>query len=301
MRSVRSSLSCRSLEAGVIGAMSLMPVTASEATVVRFDTDQGVIDMTLYDALAPATVANFLNYVTSTRYDGTFVHRSAVTQLGDPFVIQGGGFTYDEVSNTAPGISLDPPVVNEFGLSNTRRTVAMARQGGAVNSATSQWFVNMGDNSFLDTVDEGFTVFGAVMGDTMDVVDNIAALPRFNLGGAPFNEVPLEDNGATPLAQSLVFVNSATVLNLLEGDANMDNAVGQDDLNAVLLNWGASGARWDTGDFNGDATVGQDDLNAVLLNWGSTLAEPGSTSVPEPGSLALMALTGAALVRRSRG
>jgi len=100
-------------------------------------------------------------------------------------VIQGGGYRYNPANNTAPHIDTQPPIVNEFGVSNTRGTVAMAKLGGDPNSATSEWFVNLADNSAnLDTQNGGFTVFGRVIGDGMDVVDQIATLPRANFGGA---------------------------------------------------------------------------------------------------------------------
>jgi cyclophilin family peptidyl-prolyl cis-trans isomerase len=132
-----------------------------------------VIVVELWPDIAPCTVNNFLAYVESGRYDGTFIHRSV-----DGFVIQGGGFFYEEASDTFSGILLDPPVPNEPGASNRRGTIAMARLGGQPDSATSQFFVNLGDNVFLDSVDGGFTVFGEVVAPSMAVVDAIAALPR---------------------------------------------------------------------------------------------------------------------------
>jgi peptidyl-prolyl cis-trans isomerase A (cyclophilin A) len=109
--------------------------------------------------------------VDSGRYDNVVIHRSI---LG--FVIQGGLLSIDDQQNTVSRIITDPNIVNEFSISNTRGTIAMARVGGQVNSANSQWFINAGNNSSLDSVDGGFTVFGRVLDDGMDVVDAINAL-----------------------------------------------------------------------------------------------------------------------------
>jgi cyclophilin family peptidyl-prolyl cis-trans isomerase len=106
------------------------------------------------------------------------------------FVIQTGGF---EALLSVPEVVTKPPVNNEFRISNTRGTVAMARAAGQTNSATSQWFVNLADNSRLDTVDGGFTVFARVRGNGMTVVDKIAQLPVITNFDAPFNELPVRD------------------------------------------------------------------------------------------------------------
>ncbi|MEM9301622.1 MAG: peptidylprolyl isomerase [Pseudomonadota bacterium] len=169
-------------------AALLLLLVATTATgqnpVVSVATPVGDFQIELRRDTAPNTVANFLNYVSSGRYEDSFIHRS------DPgFVIQGGGFTF---SGFVPiSIEADDPIANEFGLSNVRGTVAMARRAGSPDSATSQWFINLGDNRSLDDVDGGFTVFGEVIGDGMDVVDAIAALPTFDTGS--FRELPLID------------------------------------------------------------------------------------------------------------
>jgi len=137
------------------------------------ETDLGPIPIELYPNMAPATVANFTQYALAGDYDGTVVHRSV-----PGFVIQGGGFR--DGGGAYVAIPTDPPLVNEPCLSNTRGTVAMARIGGQPNSATSQWFVNLVDNPSLDGVDGGFTAFGRVVGEGMDVAEAIAALPVFD-------------------------------------------------------------------------------------------------------------------------
>lgn len=157
---------------------TVLAQSANSQTIVNVSTSVGDFSIELFDSAAPATVANFLSYVTSGRYDGTFIHR---TEPG--FVVQGGFYGFDEPNNFLTTIELDPPVINEFNQSNTRGTLAMAKLANDPNSATSQWFVNLADNgSNLDNQNGGFTVFGRVIEPGMTVVDGIAALPRFALG-----------------------------------------------------------------------------------------------------------------------
>jgi cyclophilin family peptidyl-prolyl cis-trans isomerase len=176
----------------LIGIIALVLSTSvSTATVVTMNTTMGNIDIELFDSVAPLTVTNFLNYVQDGDYVNSFIHRSS-----PGFVIQGGGFQYaDSVFSAIPA---DDPIVNEFSLSNLRGTLAMAKLPGDPDSATSQWFINLGDNSpFLDTQNGGFTVFGRVTGSGMDVVDAIAAIPVYDFTSIDpaFGELPL--NGYT--------------------------------------------------------------------------------------------------------
>lgn len=127
---------------------------------VRIDTNFGPINVELFDTTAPQTVANFFNYALSNRYNNSIFHR-----LATGFVLQGGGFTYQSNPSQLNAISTDPPVQNEFGASNTQYTVAMAKSPGNPNSATSQFFFNLADNSSnLDNQNGGFTVFGKLVG-----------------------------------------------------------------------------------------------------------------------------------------
>jgi cyclophilin family peptidyl-prolyl cis-trans isomerase len=142
----------------------------SGAIEVEIQTDLGSIAIELYPNMAPITVQNFLDYADAGDYDGVIFHRSV-----PGFVVQVGGFR--EQAGSDGGVATAPPIVNEPCLSNTRATIAMARIGGQPNSATSQWFVNLVDNSFLDGVDGGFTAFGRVKPAGMVVVDAIGALP----------------------------------------------------------------------------------------------------------------------------
>lgn len=188
-------------------------------TVVRYDTSHGEFDVEIFDVETPNTALNFLGYVDRGDYDGTFFHRSALTADNTPFVVQGGGFEYSAPNNYDP-IFQGPSVLNEYGISNTRGTLAMAKLGGDPDSATNQWFFNMGDNSAnLDNQNGGFTVFGQVLGDGMDVVDQIAATPIWNASSlnSAFSDLPLidYDNASFPDENDLVMVNSITRTNEL--------------------------------------------------------------------------------------
>lgn len=105
-----------------------------------------------------------------------FFHRSI-----PGFIIQGGGYVWNQTTKAVNTIEKLPPVVNEFSVtrSNVRGTIAMAKLPGKPNSATSDWFINLADNSAnLNKQNEGFTVFGQVLGNGMQVADAIAALPQ---------------------------------------------------------------------------------------------------------------------------
>jgi len=159
----------------------LLSAQSASATTVRVITPLGEFSIELFDEDTPGTVANFLNYVNSGRFNGTVIHRAIPS-----FIIQGGGFSFDEANSQLPPITTDPAIQNEFGIPNTRGTVAMAKVGGDPNSATSQWFVNLADNrANLDNQNGGFTVFGKVIGDGMAVVDTIAAQPTVTISAQP--------------------------------------------------------------------------------------------------------------------
>lgn len=191
----------------ILCAFLLLPVSASAGTVVRVTTSLGEFQIELFDNVAPGTVTNFLNYVNSGAYNGTVVHR-----LEPGFVIQGGWLTYNETEQRLYDIETGPAIQNEFSASNLRGTIAMAKLGGDPNSATSQWFINLGNNSFLDTSNGGFTVFGRVMGAGMQVVDAIAALPTAVIDNNLLPSFPLINYTTGPLRNShLVNVNMTRI------------------------------------------------------------------------------------------
>ena len=187
-------------------------------TIVLYDTSMGQVAVQLFDTDAPETVANFLNYVGRGDYDQTIVHRSVTD-----FVVQAGGYAYPTLEH----IATDDPVVNEFGISNTRGTLAMAKLDTGPDTATSEWFFNLGDNSDnLDNQNGGFTVFGMVVGTGMAVVDAIAALPTFSIEDQ-FTNLPLVDydpgQDAWPQRDNFVIIESIAEANPLELSVIIDN------------------------------------------------------------------------------
>ncbi|MCP5245376.1 MAG: peptidylprolyl isomerase [Burkholderiales bacterium] len=175
----------------MLAASILLASTIAQANPVAcFNTNMGRFCMELLERQAPNTVANFINYIDSGEYAQSIFHRSV-----PGFVIQGGGFKASSLDNDVliSAVTTFDPVVNEFGLSNTRGTVAMAKLGNDPDSATSQWFVNLNDNSgapsFLDSQNGGFTVFAQIIFDGMTVFDTIAALQIVD-SGAPFDNLP---------------------------------------------------------------------------------------------------------------
>ncbi|MEO5716912.1 MAG: peptidylprolyl isomerase [Luteolibacter sp.] len=163
------------------------PDTTSAA---RFVSSLGTFDIILFPEAAPITVDNFIDYIDGAKYDNSFIHRSPLTTP----VIQGGGFRYSQAEGITE-ITNTGTIKNEPGLSNVRGTIAMARVGGMVNSATSQWYINTASNDSLDSIDEGFTVFGRVATSGMAVVDQIRGLPIGNYtsqtGFSALNELPV--------------------------------------------------------------------------------------------------------------
>lgn len=154
--------------------------------MIRFTTNKGVFDVELNEAAAPKTCENFLLYVRSGFYNGTIFHR-----VISGFMIQGGGFE--------PGLQqkeTKAPIENEAnnGLKNDKYTIAMARTNDP-HSATSQFFINVADNDFLNHTSPtprgwGYAVFGKVVAGT-DVVDAIAAVRTASRSW--YGDVPVED------------------------------------------------------------------------------------------------------------
>jgi peptidyl-prolyl cis-trans isomerase A (cyclophilin A) len=203
--------------AAIASSVFMFPAGAG-ATIVEIRTVMGDFQVNLYDIGTPQTVANFLSYVNGgvigDDYTDSVFHRS------DPgFVLQGGGFFYD------PGVPLSQinamlPVINEPEFANVRGTISMARPGGNdFDTATNQWFINLSDNrAGLDG--QSFAVFGEVIGNGMDVVDAIEALPTFVFEN-PFGEIPLTNYSATDFNNGvavddthLIIINEIVVIDM---------------------------------------------------------------------------------------
>lgn len=175
--------------------------TAVDGSVVRIETTQGTFYVQTFDSITPVTASNFLTLVDDANYADSFIHRSV-----PGFVVQGGGFVWPDGGDVG-SVAHNGTIVNEFSNwydpelggkatgapLNVRGTLAMAKVGGNPDSATSQWFVNTGNNAAnLDSQNGGFTVFAEVLYDGMNVVDAVNALPLVDAQGA-FSSLPLQD------------------------------------------------------------------------------------------------------------
>jgi peptidyl-prolyl cis-trans isomerase A (cyclophilin A) len=269
------------------------PSTASASTIVKIKFNLGLqgppldtVYIELFDD-TPVTKTNFLSYVNAGDYNNVIMHR-----MVSGFVLQGGGFTWNGSSFTP--INNNGPIVNEFGRSNLRGTLAMAKLGGDPDSASNQFFFNYGDNSAnLDNQNGGFTVFARVLGNGMDLIDAYGTLQTFTVAG--FADVPLLNGN------QFVAMNDVSVAQLRIGDTDLDGAVSQADadLLTTTLVGGTDQPQFDVdengtidqadldlldalllGDIDGDGFVGIADLNVVLGNWnlsvppGDPLADP---------------------------
>ena len=190
-----TSLFLGALMLGITGCNASEPATQTVSTApppgqpanprVLIETSKGDITIEVFPEQAPQSAGNFLNYVKTGFYDGTIFHR-----VIPGFMIQTGGMTADMTEKPK-----NAPIQNEAdnGLKNLRGTLAMARTGDP-HSASSQFFINVADNAFLNHRGKsfegwGYTVFGQVV-DGMEVVDAIVVVPRGNRG--PHADVPVE-------------------------------------------------------------------------------------------------------------
>ena len=226
---LNSPLADRSGLAGTPFTVNLNSAFGTEAIddqVVRFTSQFNiggvpvVLDMALFSNRTPVTRQNFLNYVGAGSYVNSFIHRSV-----SGFVIQGGGVRVN-ASNGLEYIPTSAPIVNEFGVSNTLGTISMAKTGGDPNSATSQWFVSLGENSAnLDAQNGGFTVFGRVTKSTLgnaQAFGDSSIFPTFNYG-SPLDQLPLFYTHTTNLLISeLILFPSVSLVPLPAGEAGAD-------------------------------------------------------------------------------
>lgn len=216
-----------------IATVSLGLANSANATIVEIKTSLSdeSIKVNLFDKTTPKTVKNFLNYVDTNHYTNSVVHR-----VSPNFVVQAGGYQF---TGAWPLTALVPnaPVVNEAIYSNVKGTIAMAKKGNDINSATNQWFFNLKDNNDtsdannLDRQNGGFTVFGQVI-EGMDIVEKIALIQNLctneGLTGIPM----LMEAGQTcldmgaPGVENFVVIEQITIIDSSE--------VTDSDLNPLL-------------------------------------------------------------------
>ncbi len=235
-------------------AIVCLCVTSSLAQTVRFNTNVGNFDMVLNPDTDPnlqVLVDNMLAYVEGGLYDTTVINRASDGDDDDPtndFVLQMGSFLIDSIFPPATSEEFSanrieafaPVIVDKDGdgqvdfktVSNVRGTVSLALSSGP-NTGTSSFFINLGDNSFLDS--QGFVPFAEIA--SMSTIDLIMQLDNVDLYSSPdltFQDIPLIDNG------SLVFIEEAFVL----GEAPTTAPVGSDiqpvpELSSLILAAGA--------------------------------------------------------------
>jgi cyclophilin family peptidyl-prolyl cis-trans isomerase len=172
--------------------LCLTGCSGADNPVIVIDTSFGKIKVELFQDKAPITVKNFLQYVDDKHYDGTIFHRVIPT-----FMIQGGGYESGQKVEKGEEKKTRDPIKNESdnGLLNKRGTLAMARTPKP-DSATSQFFINVEDNKFLDRANAkdkvGYAVFGKVI-EGMDVVDKIKKVKTRVIIPDVLEDVPVED------------------------------------------------------------------------------------------------------------
>ncbi len=222
----------------------------SDNPVVSLNTTFGPLVFELFEDEAPGTVDNFLNYFNDGDFVDSFFHRSV-----DNFVIQGGGFSTTSTTFTSATqfdrIDPDPAIANEPGMANLRGTVAMAKTSDP-DSATNQFFVNISDNTSLDspTNSGGFTVFAQIL--DIGVADEINALPIRNVNinsTDPYGEVPIADDDTLVVVESLVGSGEISGTHFADDDANglLDSSESPIENATVFLDANANGT-FDSGE-----------------------------------------------------
>ncbi len=255
-------------------------------SAVRVATNLGTMDFILYNTATPQTVTNFLSYVNAAvnNYNGAVFHRSV-----SGFVVQGGGFKVQSAPNNFTAIPTTASPINEPGISNLRGTVAMAKVGTNPNSATNQFFVNLGNNSSnLDNQNGGFTVFARVAGNGMTVADAMAALPTVsdtvNVNGTPnaaLDNWPLTSASASMDTTKVVSITSAAPVAVLSYSVTGNT-------NAAVATAAINGTNVEIDALSGgqtDVTVTATDLdgNTVAQTFTVTVNEtPVFTNGPPP-------------------
>jgi len=190
------------LASGEFSAFNLATIEDLDFSAVAV-TNLGSFTIQLRNDVAPAAVNNFLRYLTDGEYINNLIHRSI-----PDFVVQAGGFRVAPTGNQSfeiLGVETRNPIAGNPTLSNARGTVAMALVANDPDSATSQWYVNVGDNTHLD---DDFTVFGEIDSAGMEVIDAINALDAYQFDAGSFASVPLfnYEEGEPVLIDNLVVI-----------------------------------------------------------------------------------------------
>ena len=277
--------------------------------IVQLNTTLGKINIELRADAAPATVANFLSYVNAGAYANTLINRS------EPgFVFQTGGYTL--AGSTINIVQASDPVINEFNISNTRGTVAMAKVGPddplnptpeSINSATNQWFINLVDNSAnLDNANGGYAVFAQVLGTGMAVADAIAALPVVNLSqdlNDDFTEVPLQNwqLNQTVYFSNLVAISSVATIPIYPVTNNGPSVLSfsLENTNVTAVSATLNGSALTISSIKGPAaiTVRATDSNGNIAESTAIVSSTGLTVGPSQAAVFRVANTVAATFR----
>ena len=217
-----------------------------------FNSTHPAMYLELYPDITPKTVANFRRYINDGRYDKTFIHRSEPN-----FVLQGGGYYHTPYPyNHIPTYS---PIENEFKLSNLPGTIAMAKLGGDLNSATSEWYFNLANNSFLDAPDQKFTVFGRLIYQGLAAAQQINRLPVANRNtspNGPFARVPFTTIDNKNYEVRLEDAADLPFLKLTSGaNGYLRISAGSSNAAVVKAELTSSGLKLTTGSGVGSATI----------------------------------------------
>lgn len=292
---------------GLATVLALLTTTGAFAQTMRFTTNVGSFDMELNpnnDANLQPLVDNIVAYIGLGKYHFSSVNRAADGNAGtsDDFVLQMGGFMgfpidpdlwgslHTPVEKINDGVVVDSDgdgQVDFNAISNTRGTVSLALQSGRPNSGTSSFFINLGDNNFLDS--QGFVPFARI--SNMNTIDKIMQLSQRDLssqigqsGNLAYTDVPLTDDGTIVVVKSVQVIDAAEDFSFVGPIANALNQIAASESNAAAAALAAQSA----------ALIADPVITEA--------ATPAVSAVPEPSTVALgaLGLLGAFLAARRK-